>query len=126
MKRTMSASSLRGTVASSRMVVGDTRASAEKATRQLPSREKAEDWNKWDSMALSQNTWLQRSKNWFDKRLFKNPETSCSERDDERLSIFNQCVLYPHELRTERLQEQPRTTRYYESRTTIQLRHRPC
>ena len=41
------------------------------------------NWNKWDSMALSQNTWLQRSKNWFDKRLFKNPETSCSERAND-------------------------------------------
>ena len=26
---------------------------------------------------------LQRSKNWFDKRLFKNPETSCSERAND-------------------------------------------
>jgi hypothetical protein len=46
--------------------------------------------------------------------------------DDERLSIFNSCVLYPHELPTERLPEQPPTTCYYESRSTAQLRHRPC
>jgi pyruvate/2-oxoglutarate/acetoin dehydrogenase E1 component len=34
---------------------------------ELPSREKVEDWNKWDSMVLSRNIWLRQSSSWFDK-----------------------------------------------------------
>jgi hypothetical protein len=46
-------------------------------------------------MALSQNTWLQRSKNWFDKRPFKNPETNCSERaNDLSLMRLDTTTIY--------------------------------
>jgi hypothetical protein len=57
---------------------------------------------------------------WLDKNLMQNEkDRSLNGLDDQRLTIFNQCVLYPLELRTDRLQEQPRTTRHYESRSTI-------
>jgi hypothetical protein len=40
----------------------------------LPNQEKAEEWNKWDSMVLSRNIWLRRSRSWFDKGLIQNAE----------------------------------------------------
>jgi len=101
--------------------------SAGRPSWRSPNQEKAEEWNKWDSMVWSQSLWLQRSKNWLDKRLFVNPKrvtwTGLTTSD---YLCFNQCVLYPHERRTERRQKEPRTTCHYESRSTVQLRHRPC
>ncbi len=63
----------------------------------------------------------------FRLKAFRQSETSALNRlDDEQLSMLQSMRLLPHELPTERRPEQPRTTFHYESRSTTQLRHRPC